>query len=408
MSGRVCFVNRYCYPDSSATSQLMSDLAAELSSRGWQVTMVGSRQRYDDPQARLPCSDRWRGIEIVRLESSRFGRATLLGRAFDYLGFYLRLPFGLWRVLRRGDVLVAKTDPPLLGVVAAPIARLRGARTVNWLQDVFPEVAVALGQPKLPGPIVRILRWLRNRAMQRAAMNVVIGEGMREFLTTQGIPGARVAVVANWSHEDAIQPLPPANSRLRSRLGLQDYFVVGYSGNLGRAHEWKPLFEAASELVGAAPRIAFLIGGGGHGYNALKREVEATGLGNIQFQPYHPMEHLSDSMAAADLHLVSLRPEMEGLIVPSKFYGIAAAARPVVYIGDPGGELARLILAHDCGLVVPAGRGDLLAEAIRSLAADRGCARRQGANARRLLDERFSRAAAHERWHHLLSKVANG
>src|SRR5690349_8156090 len=118
MSGRVCFVNRYCYPDSSATSQLMSDLAGELSSRGWQVTMVGSRQRYDDPSATLPASDRWRGVDVVRVLTTRFGRGSLAGRAIDYLGFYLRLPFVLWRVLRRGDVLVVMTDPPMLGVVA--------------------------------------------------------------------------------------------------------------------------------------------------------------------------------------------------------------------------------------------------------------------------------------------------
>src|SRR5690349_5121457 len=117
MSGRVCFVNRYCYPDASATSQLMADLAGELSSRGWQVTLVGSNQRYDDPSAQLPATDRWRGVEIARVNTTRFGRSSLAGRAVDYLSFYAKLPFVLWKVLRRGDVLVAKTDPPMLGVV---------------------------------------------------------------------------------------------------------------------------------------------------------------------------------------------------------------------------------------------------------------------------------------------------
>jgi glycosyltransferase involved in cell wall biosynthesis len=384
----------------------MTDLAGELSSRGWQVTMVGSRQRYDDPSANLPRTDRWRGVDIVRVGSTRFGRGTLSGRAIDYLGFYLGLPFALLKVLRRGDVLVAKTDPPMLGVFVAPIARLRGAHTVNWLQDLFPEIAVALGQPKLPGPLVGLLRWWRNRACRKAAMNVAIGERMGELLAVQGVPPERIAVVPNWSHEDAIRPLAAQDSRLRERLGLQGRFVVGYSGNLGRAHEWKPLFEAAQLLSERAAPIAFLVGGGGHGYDALKAEVERTGLANIQFQPYHPMEYLSDSMAAADLHLVSLRPELEGLIVPSKFYGIAAAARPVAFIGDEDGELARLIRQRDCGVAVPAGRGDLLAEAVLAMAADPERARRQGGNVRRLLDSRFSRAAAHERWHHLLSSVA--
>jgi glycosyltransferase involved in cell wall biosynthesis len=406
MSGRVCFVNRFCYPDSSATSQLMTDLAGELSSRGWQVKMVGSTQRYDDPHTRLPARDRWRGVEILRVGGTRFGRTSLLGRAVDYFSFYVRLPFVLWRTLRRGDVLVAKTDPPMLGVFMGPVARLRGARTVNWLQDLFPEIAVALGQPKLPAPAVGLLRWMRNRASRKAALNVTISERMGESLARQGVAAERIAVVPNWSHEDAIRPLLAKDSRLRARLGLLDTFVVGYSGNLGRAHEWKPLFEAAQALAGLPTRIAFLVGGGGHGYDALKLEVERAGLGNIHFQPYHPMEYLSDSMAAADLHLVSLRPELEGLIVPSKFYGIAAAARPVAFVGDPDGELARLIRQHDCGVAIPTGRGDLLAAAVLAMAADPECTRRQGGNARRMLDSHFSRAAAHDQWHHLLIGVA--
>jgi glycosyltransferase involved in cell wall biosynthesis len=384
----------------------MADLAGELSSRGWQVTLVGSNQRYDDPSAQLPATDRWRGVEIARVNTTRFGRSSLAGRAVDYLSFYAKLPLVLWKVLRRGDVLVAKTDPPMLGVVAAPIAKMRGAYTVNWLQDLFPEISVALSQPKLPGPLVDILRWWRNRACRRAAMNAAIGERMGELLAKQGVPPERISVMPNWSHEDAIRPLSPADSRLRSRLGLRDRFVVGYSGNLGRAHEWKPLFEAAQLLSEQSPSIAFLVGGGGHGYDALKDEVARTGLLNIQFQPYHPMEYLSDSMAAADLHLVSLRPELEGLIVPSKFYGIAAAARPVAFIGDTDGELARLVRQHDCGVAIPAGRGDLLAAAILDLAADPQRAKRQGGNARQLLDTHFSRAEAHERWHHLLAAVA--
>jgi glycosyltransferase involved in cell wall biosynthesis len=403
----VVFVNRYAHPDGSATSQLLSDLAAELSRRGWRVTMIASRQRYDDSRARLPATERWGEVEIARVATTRFGRATLAGRALDYLSFYLALPFALLPRLRRGDVVVAKTDPPLLGVVVAPVAWLRGARTVNWLQDLFPEVAVALGQPRLPRPAVSLLRALRNLALRASAMNVAIGEGMRRHLAAQGLAPAKLAVIANWSHENAIRPMAASDSRLRQRLGLADRFVVGYSGNLGRAHEWQPLLEAARALVDE-PRIALLVGGGGHGYEALRREVASSGLGNIGFQPYHPLEFLSDSMAAADLHLVSLRPELEGLVLPSKFYGIAAAARPVAFIGDPGGELARLIVDEDCGFVVPTGRGDLLAQGIRAMAGDPLRARRQGNNARRLLEQRFSRAAAHEQWHHLLADVANG
>ena len=153
---RVVFVNRFCHPDHSATSQILSDLAAGLAAQGVAVTMIASRQRYDDPAAALPRREQWRGVEIQRVWTSRFGRRRLPGRALDYLSFYCSLPWTLWRLLRRGDVVVAMTDPPLVSLLVALVARLRGAVLVNWLQDLFPEVVINLGQPKLPRP----LAWL--------------------------------------------------------------------------------------------------------------------------------------------------------------------------------------------------------------------------------------------------------
>ena len=368
------------------------------------VAMVASRQRYDDPSARLPAHEQWRGVDIHRVWTSQFGRARLLGRAFDYLTFYACLPAALWRLLQRGDVVVAKTDPPLVSLVVAVVAKLRGAVLVNWLQDVFPEIAVTLGQPPIPRPLAWLLKRLRDRSLRGAAMNVTIGGRMAEYFVAQGIPAHLVQVIPNWAHEDVIRPMLAEHSRLRRELGLQNRFVVGYSGNLGRAHDVETLFDAMQRSA-REPAIAFLIIGGGHGYEVLQRQVDERGLQNVYFQPYQPLAALSDSMAAADLHLVSLRPELEGQIVPSKFYGIAAAERAVGFIGDLDGELARLIADGDCGFSVAPGRGDLLVEQITRLAAEPDVCHAQGRRARLLLEDRFSRKGSHERWYHLLPKL---
>jgi glycosyltransferase involved in cell wall biosynthesis len=328
-----------------------------------------------------------------------------LGRAIDYLTFYLSLPFILWPLLKRGDIVVAKTDPPLLALVIAPIVRLRGAILVNWLQDVFPEAAVSLGEGAVPRPLAWILRRLRNWSLKQAAMNVAIGDRMTEYLVTQGVSAEHVQTIPNWAHEDDIRPMPSSQSHLREPLGLEGKFVVGYSGNLGRAHDPDTIYEAIRELAGSDD-IAFLIVGGGHGYERLKKRATESGLRNVQFLPYQTRERLSDSMAAADLHLVSLQPALEGLIVPSKFYGIAAAERSVAFIGDSDGELARLVAESDCGFSVQQGQGDRLAAQILSLAADPETCQAQGRRARRLLLERFSRDAAHRQWQSLLTRLA--
>lgn len=400
----IIFINRYGYPDHSATSQIMSDLAASLASSGLSVAMVTSRLCYDDPAKELTIREQWKGVDIHRVWTSRFGRKHLLGRLADYLTFYLTVPWTLWRLLKRGDIVIAKTDPPLISLVVATVAKLRGAVLVNWLQDVFPELVVAMGEPKIPSFLTRILQALRNTSLRLAAMNVVIGERMSEYFHKQGIATSQLQVIPNWAHEGDITAMPVTDSLLRGSLHLSDKFVVSYSGNLGRAHDTDTIFNAAWKLRDAS-HVVFLIIGGGHGYDQLRSRATQAGLLSLIFQPYQALEKLSDSMAAADLHLISLKPELEGHIVPSKFYGIAAAERAMAFIGDEDGELARLIRANDCGFIVSQGNADLLAERILELAADPDACRRYGLAARQLLQTRFSRAGAHEQWHNLLQHL---
>jgi len=402
----IVFVNRFCHPDHSATSQIVSDLAASLAAQSFSVSMISSRMRYDDPSARLAPMEKWQGVGIYRIWTSRFGRRHLLGRLLDYLSFYWSLPFALWRILERGDVVVAKTDPPLVSLVVAFVARLRGAKMVNWLQDVFPEIAVSMGEPKVPVAAAYMLKKLRNYSLKTAVMNVVIGSRMAEYFQSQAIPANQIKTIPNWAHENDISPVQASESRLRHQLGLGEKFIVGYSGNLGRAHDPDTIFHAAISLQ-ASTTVFFLMIGGGYGYEYLKKRVADAGLKNMQFLPYQPLEALSDSMAAADLHLVSLRPALEGKIVPSKFYGIAAAQRPVGFIGDHDGELARLIKQSKCGFVVSEGQGEELADQILALAGDAEHCRVQGKAARQLLDSAFSRALAHQQWHDLLRELSD-
>src|ERR1043166_3269501 len=171
---RLLFANRYFPPDHSATSQMVGDLAVHLAKRGHEVVAITSRQRYDDASARLARRERVNGVDVVRVATTRFGRGFLPGRALDYATFYLSAFFAILRRARRGDTVVAMTDPPLLSVVAALACALRGARLVNWVQDLFPEVATALGM-RVPG-VMRLRDW----SLRRAAMNVALGERMAE------------------------------------------------------------------------------------------------------------------------------------------------------------------------------------------------------------------------------------
>ncbi len=398
---RIIFINRFFSPDHSATSQMVSDLAFYLAGRGHEVLVITSRQRYDAPDARLATKEHINGVAIHRVCTSRFGRGFLPGRAIDYLTFYLSTAWRLLRLARAGDVVVAKTDPPLISVFAGWVAGWRGARLVNWLQDLFPEVAAALGIGLKNGAVTDFLTRLRDRSLQNASMNVAIGDGMRRRLIDLGVDQESVRVVHNWSDDERIRPLPAELNPLRRAWGLAGKFVVGYSGNLGRAHEYGTLLTAAAGLRDRND-IVFLCIGGGALMDELRAEAEARGLGNLIFLPYQPAERLGASLTVPDVHLVVLRPEIEGLIVPSKFYGSAAAGRPTIFVGSLEGEIAGLLAEAEAGFSVAMGDGEGLMAAVLRLRDDLGLRERMGRNARRMCEERFSRRSALEKWEEVL------
>ena len=405
---RLIFVNRFFFPDFSATSQLLSDLAFHLAAGGREVHVVTSAQIYDSPRAphaSLPSFESVHGVQVHRVPTTRFGRVSLVGRSFDYLTFYR----SAWRFLvamaRPGDLIVAETDPPLLSVPVMAAARRSGAGFINWLQDLYPEVAVTLDVPLLRGPGAQQLARWRDRSLLAAEANVVVGNLMAEKLAALGVAPERIHVIANWCNDAELRPLPHQDNPLRRAWGFQDKFVFGYSGNLGRAHEFATVLAAAERLRDDA-RFVFLMIGGGRRYEELRLAVASRGLaGAFRFLPYQPRDTLAQSLGASDAHWVTLNPKLEGLIVPSKFYGIAAAGRPIVMIGDPDGEVGRMVAAHHCGFVVKPGDADALVGALRRLADEPDAVAQMGAAARHMLEARFSRTQALQRWRELLEQL---
>jgi len=402
---RLIFVNRFFFPDLSATSQILSDLACHLASAGRDVHVVTSTQLYDDAKAALPVSEIINGVHVHRVPSTGLGRNTLPGRSIDYVSFYRSMWQCLVALAEQGGVIVAKTDPPLTSIVAMEAARRKGARLVNWLQDIYPETAVALGVPFMRGPFAASLTALRNRSLRQADATVVIGDLMARKVESLGAPSTRVHVIPNWCNDEVIRPVAQAENPLRQAWGLVGQFVLGYSGNLGRAHEFQTVLAAAGQLRNE-PHFIFLMIGGGKRFEELARAVKRQGLTcSFRFIPYQEQKMLPYSLAVADAHWLSLNPKLEGLIVPSKFYGIAAVGKPIIVIGNKDGEIARLVQQHDCGIVVAPGDGEALVDALRLLSSAPETISEMGRRARAMLDGHFTRQKALQRWSGLLDRL---
>lgn len=402
---RLIFANRFYAPDHSATAQMLTDVAEGLAARGWNVTALTSRLSYDDPAASYPPEEIRDGVQVQRIATTRFGRSNLVGRAADYLSFYAASFFRLLKIARKGDIVIIKTDPPLLSVPLGFAARLKGAKRINWLQDIFPETAAELGVGFAKGPAGKVLAAIRNHSLKQADLNVVIGPRMGERVRNTGANPSRITEIQNFCDDEAIRPVPPDQNPLRAAWGYTDNdFVVGYSGNLGRAHDLDT-FLGAAEHLRDQPDIKFLFIGGGHLRRQLDDEARKRNLTSIHTRPYQPRDQLSLSLSVPDLHWVSLQPRLEGLILPSKLYGIAAAGRPLIMVGDPDGDIARMVRKHDFGAAVMIGDVSTFAELICRFRSDRACLDQCGQNARLFLRSGSGRAGTIERWHTTLTRL---
>ena len=400
-SGRLIFVNRFAQPDLSATAKMLEGVSVGLA-RDFDVRVLTSRLSYQTGERCYPGRERQAGVEIVRVWSTAFGRGHLAGRVLDYVTFLVSAAFTLWRTARAGDVVVLKTDPPLLSVLCAVVCLGRRAPLVNWLQDLFPELDLALRPGAMPGAAVRLLKRMRDWSLRNAALNVVISSQMREHLADAGVEPHRVTVIGNWSDSGVVHPVQPECNPLRAKWDLTGEFVVGYSGNMGRAHDLHTV-AAAIDARGMEDRVRFLFIGDGARKDLI---VQASAGRNVRIEPLQPPDLLAESLSAPDVHLVTLHPGVEGLMFPSKLYAAAAAGRPVIVVGAAENEVGRLVETHDFGISVCSGNSAALNKAIDALRDDADRRTRMGLNARRFVVEHHSLPCSVERWKLALSGLA--
>lgn len=354
----ILFINRVYPPATGATGEMLCDLAEALAARGWEATVLTTAEAGE------PKNSTRRGVRIVRAGAALSRKSTIL-RAVSYA---FMLPWLLVRalLLRRTDYAVTMTDPPMLAALGPMLQFFKRNKVVHWAQDLYPEVAEELGVLPRSAALSNLLRLISTGSLVRADAVVSIGRCMSSRLAARGIPFKKIANIPNWS--PPVSPVDRANNPLRRQLGLEGAFVVGYSGNMGLAHDFDTVLGAAERLRGQ--RVVFLMVGSGPRRREVEAAAAARGLKNMLFLPPHPAERLSEGLCAADAHLVTMGPNLCGLVVPSKFYGVLAAGRPCLFVGPPECEAARAIRETGAGATFLPGESAKLAGAILDWAGD--------------------------------------
>jgi len=394
------FINRYFYPDQSATSQLLTELAEDLQAEGRSVTVIAGRTLYYKENRKLPAYEVHKGIRIVRVGFIRFNRARMLGRLADYLSFWTS---AFWQTIRMSNFscIVALSDPPLLCLLAAMVNWFRPIKTICWLQDVFPEIAVKAGVLRV-GVVTRILRKLATWSLKKMDHIVVIGNCMKRELCRRGLSSSNVVAISNWADGHYIRPMPRIDNPFLTRHGLQDKFVAMYSGNHGTVHDHETFINLIRETK-SCPNFCFCFIGDGAWRARLVELSRTEAWSHVMFLPYQNREMLRSSLTAADIQLVSLRNGMEELSIPSKIYGALAAGKPVLYIGPPESEPAIIIREAQCGYSVVPGDTAGAVKALLGLHRDRTLLEKQGRSAREYFDRHCDRKLSTERFRQILN-----
>jgi glycosyltransferase involved in cell wall biosynthesis len=304
---------------------------------------------------------------------------------------------------------MALTTPPLIGLIALVIGRLRGMRLVTLVQDVYPDIAVALGTLDERNPATMLLDYLSRLVLRGADRIIVLGECMRERVVAKlGVDAkGRIDVIHNWADGAVIKPPQSIEANpFISEHNLEGLFVVLFSGNLGRVNEFETILRAALRLRDRHD-IVFLFIGDGAKTLEIARYARENSLKNIRLLPYQPRGLLRYSLRAGHASLVTLAEGLAGLSVPSKTYAILAAGRPVLFVGDCRSEVARLVRENGCGEVVASGDGERLASVIEDLAADQEKIEQMGLRSRALFETSFDRPRAVNAYLEAFTKCLN-
>ena len=374
----ILLLNEYYPPDTSATAKMAAQVAEALAQRH-QVTVVAGRPSYD-PDARYAYALLRRGtsnkVTVECVGSTAYPRHQMPRRVTNYLSY---LALAVPRALAlRPDIILAMTDPPVAGIAGAFIARLAGRPFVYNIRDLYPDMAVG-------GDIVRAGKWvtrwenLHRWALKQAARVIVLGDDMRDRILAKGVAAGRVVVVRDGTSE-APSPgrIPERSDAMVQEIRHGFPFVVLHAGNLGFYGAWDTLLAAAKMLSNENTGFVFI----GDGANRAALESAARNLPNVKFAAFRPVEQIAHVMMAGDLHIITVRRGLEGVVVPSKLYSTLSAGRPILVVAPPESDAARIVVESGCGVAADPDDPAAVAAAIRQLRAQPARLAEMGCRAR--------------------------
>jgi hypothetical protein len=360
---RILLLNQSFAPDCTATAQHLVDLARHLHSAGHEVVVLADRRSYESRGFAYPTHEQWQGIDVRRVMTTGFGKRSFAGRLVDGVSFLIMLSVKLFFV-PRPNIIVSFTSPPLLGWVSVIYARVVGARPIHWLMDLNIDAAIARGSLAEKSSFTRLLLRVFRRSLSQSELIIVEDRWTLERAVLRGARRESVVIIPPWPAHEASPEDDVARAVFRSEHAVEDAFVVMFSGSHAAVHPLDTLLAAIQRLDSEG--FLFLFIGAGDRVRDVTAAIHRDGLRSVKQLPLQPRDRLGGTLQAADIHLVVMGNEMNGLGHPSKMYGVLATGKPYVFIGPKNSFAGDILAECPFGFAVEHGDVEGLVFALRS------------------------------------------
>jgi colanic acid biosynthesis glycosyl transferase WcaI len=385
----VFVVSELYYPEETSTGYFLTKIAEGLATE-YSVTALCSQPTYSARGNCFPYREMYNGVRIQRCRSTAFDKDKLPLRLLNLITISISITLAAISQVRRNDCMLVVTNPPILPFLLFLAGRIRKAKYILLVHDVYPEVLIASGMVRQKGLLARLLVFLNKRLYNGASRVIVLGRDMQRLVAekSEGIT-ERLLIIPNWADLDQIVPLQKSSNLLLKNLNLLSKFIIQYSGNMGRTHGLELLVEVAKRLNNRDD-IHFLFIGWGAKRQSLQNAVSDNHLRNITLLPSQLRSELSNSLNACDVAIISFIPGMAGISVPSRMYNIMAAGKPIIAVADKDSELAMVVQEENIGWVVRPGHANELTEVILEAQANPGRLVEMGRRARKVAEDKYS------------------
>ncbi len=361
---KVWVVSELYYPELTSTGYFLTGIAEGLAG-DYDVSVLCGQPSYWARGVRAPFCEIRNRVDVQRCRATTLDKNELLGRISNLITISVSIFSAALFRFRRRDIVIVVTNPPLLPYFAALACRVRGARMILLIHDVYPEMLTRLGILKPQSMISRLLNWASVWLYKNANRIVVLGRDMQGLIAGKlPLDRERVVIATNWANFEMIMPAPRSNNQLLDALHLKEKFIVQFFGNMGHPHCIEDLLDAA-EVLQDDPQVHFLLVGWGVKKPWAVKEQRARRLQNVTILDPLPRDQSCDVQNACDIAINTLSSNMTGISVPSRTYNVMASGKPMIAVCDEDSELAAVIREEQIGWVIPPGRPDLLATAIR-------------------------------------------